>query len=145
MQMNQDFLEFIKLLNIHNAEYVVIGAYARSFYGRPRYTGDIDFFISTSRENAERMMRVLNDFGFGSLGISIDDFMTPGQTIQLGVEPRRIDLLTGISGVEFCDAWKNRESIVIDGVAIQFISREDYIRNKKASGRHKDLADIEDM
>jgi hypothetical protein len=91
------------------------------------------------------MMRLLEDFGFGSRDISVDNFTTPGQTIQLGVEPRRIDILTEISGIDFSSAWKNRQSLRIDDVDVLFISRDDHKKNKRASGRHKDLADIEEM
>lgn len=88
MQINQDFLEFIKLLNINKVRYVVVGAFVRSFLGRPRYTGDIDFFISSSSENASKIIKVLKNFGLGSLGLKQKDFETPGQTIQLGKEPK---------------------------------------------------------
>lgn len=145
MHLNSDFRDFIKLLNTHNVKYMLIGAFVRAFYGRPRYTGDMDIFIETTVINSEAMMNVISDFGFGSTGISANDFLNPDQTIQLGNEPRRIDILTGITGVDFTDAWMNRVRTEIDGIPVNILSKEDYIKNKKALGRHKDLADIEEI
>jgi len=145
MLMNRDFLEFLKLLNTHNVKYIIVGAYVRAFYGRPRYTGDIDIFIEPVESNASCMLHVLDDFGFGSLGLKAEDFTTPHQTIQLGQEPRRIDILTGISGVDFKTAWNNRQVAELDGVKVAFLGKEEYIINKKATGRTKDLADIEEL
>lgn len=145
MHLNSDFRDFIKLLNTHNVKYLLIGAFVRAFYGRPRYTGDMDIFIETTAINSEAIMNVISDFGFGSTGISANDFLNPDQTIQLGNEPRRIDILTGITGVAFTDAWANRVRTEIDGIPVNILSKEDYIKNKKALGRHKDLADIEEI
>lgn len=143
MQLNPDFLEFIRLLNIHKVRYLVVGAFARSFYGHPRYTGDINIFLALSKDNAEKVMAVLKDFGLDSLGLTGNDFLKADQTIQLGTAPRRIDILTGITAVDFETAWKNKKTHKDNGTKIFFISKEDYIINKKALGRHKDLADIE--
>src|SRR5262245_10627356 len=101
MNLLPDWREFIELLNSHGVEYVVVGAWARAFHGIPRSTGDIDFFVRPSAENAERLVRVIERFGFGSLDITSQDFQTKDRVIQLGIEPYRIDLVTGISGVSF--------------------------------------------
>lgn len=145
MQINQDFLEFIRLLNSNKVKYVIVGAYALSFYGRPRFTGDIDIFISSAPDNASRMLKVLESFGMGSLGLTQKDFETPGQIIQLGVAPRRIDILTEITGVDFDRAWVNRVEASLEGERIFYLGKEDYITNKKATGRARDLSDIEDL
>jgi len=145
MLINRDFLEFIKLLNTHKVKHVIVGAYVRAFYGRPRYTGDIDILIEPDESNALKMVKVLDDFGFGSLGLKVDDFTAPGQTIQLGQEPRRIDILTSISGVDFKTAWDNRQITEIDGIKAAFLGKDEYIKNKKSTGRTKDLADIEEI
>jgi len=145
MQLNSDFRDFIKLLNTHKIKYILIGAFVRAYYGRPRYTGDMDIFIEPSPDNAEKMMKVLSDFGFSNIGLVSDDFIIPDQTIQLGNEPRRIDILTGIAGVMFENAWANKEIAEIDNLTINIMHKDDFIKNKKALGRHKDLADIEEI
>ena len=104
-----DWREFIELLNSHSVDYGIVGAWARAFYGVPRSTGDIDFLCADILENAERLVRALDQFGFASLGITPDDFLTPGRVIQLGIDPFRIDIITGISGVSFDEAWRERE------------------------------------
>lgn len=124
---------------------MLTGAFVRAFYGRPRYTGDLDIFIETSPANSEEMMKVLSDFGFGSAGLTADDFIQPDQTIQMGNEPRRIDILTGITGVDFADAWDKRIQSEVDGIPVNILSKDDYIKNKKALGPYKDLADIEEI
>jgi hypothetical protein len=133
------------LLNTHDVRYLVAGAYVRAFYGRPRYTGDLDIFIDTSEDNARKVLNALKDFGFGSLDITTADLLEPDTIIQLGREPRRIDLLTGITGIDFGPAWKNREIYRHPETEIPFLGKEDYITNKKALGRHQDLADIEEL
>ena len=145
MRINQDFLEFIRLLNTHEVRYLIVGAYVRAFYGRPRYTGDMDIFFEATEENARNVCKALDDFGFGSLTINMDDLLTPDTTIQLGREPRRIDLITGITGVDFETAWKNHQVFKHPEMDIPFLGKEDYIANKKALGRHQDLADVEEL
>ena len=122
-----------------------MGAWAVSIYGQPRYTGDLDIFIRKSSENADRLLSALSDFGFGSVGFSKADFLKSNSVIQLGYEPNRIDILTDISGVDFDKAWQKRELVKSEGLEIPFISRKHLIENKKAIGRAKDLADIENL
>jgi len=143
MIFEKDFVYFIELLNTHNVEYMVVGAHALAYHGRPRHTGDLDIWIKPSMENAGKMINVLKDFGFGSLGLTEDDFLKENYVTQLGYPPLRIDILNSISGVNFDDAYKGRILGENDNLHISFINISDFIANKKASGRPKDLGDIE--
>jgi hypothetical protein len=145
MVLNKDFREFIELLNGHNIKYLVVGGYAVTFHGYPRFTDDIDIWVWIDESNAKNLINVLKEFGFGSLDIKTDDFLSPDQIIQLGYPPNRIDLLTSISGVEFEDCYPMRFSTDIDGLKIDFIDIENLKKNKKTTGRHKDLNDLENL
>ena len=140
--LSKDLQEFIRLLNRERVEYLIVGAWAVGFHGRPRYTGDVDIFIRRDAANADRMMRVIEAFGFGHTGLTGEDFLKEDFVVQLGVEPNRIDLLTGISGVDFALAWEQRVSGKVGEVEVNFISRDLLIRNKRAANRDKDLGDI---
>lgn len=142
MHLKADFKDFVASLNAAGVEYVVVGAYAVAFHGIPRFTGDIDFFVAPSRENGEKIVECLRAFGLGALNLTPDDFVDPDRVIQLGVAPNRIDLLTGIEAVSFADVYARRAQTEIDGLQISFISREDLIRNKRATGRPQDAADV---
>jgi hypothetical protein len=142
MIFEQDFIDFIKLLNLHDVEYMIIGAHALAYHGRPRHTGDLDVWIKPSNENASRMIAVLNDFGFGSLGITEQDFLKDNYVTQLGYPPLRIDILNSISGVGFDEAYENKVDGEIDDLRVSFINVNEFIKNKKATGRPKDLGDI---
>lgn len=143
MEIQQDFKELLGLLNAHNVDYMIVGGYALAFYGAPRYTGDIDIFVKPDKKNAEQIMKALDEFGFGSLGIEKTDFIYEDNVVQLGVPPVRIDIITSISGV----TWEKASSLKIEGkygnVSVFFIGKEQFIENKRAIGRKKDLADIE--
>jgi hypothetical protein len=143
MPLNKDLREFIGLLNSHGVEYVVVGGFAMAFHGVPRYTGDIDFLVRVSPANAARIEAVLRDFGFASSGLSAHDFLEPDRVVQLGYPPYRIDLLTSITGVPFDDVWASRIPADLDGLPVAFISKPALIRNKRATGRSQDNADIE--
>jgi len=143
MVLHQDFKEFLKLLNENKVEYLVVGAFALAFYGAPRNTGDIDIWIGIEKNNASRIIKTLVDFGFSSLGYNEKDFLEKDTIIQLGAPPVRIDILTSITGVDFYDSYKRKQTIIIDDVTIPYICKEDFVKNKKAAGRLKDLADIE--
>lgn len=145
MVLHQDFKELLELLSANQVEYLVVGGFALGFHGAPRSTGDIDIWIRVSEENAIRMENVLNQFGLSSLGYRTSDFLDKNSVIQLGVPPVRIDIMMDISGVEFNDAYKNRVITENEGMVINYICKEDFIKNKKASGRLKDLADIESL
>jgi hypothetical protein len=142
MQLDRDFKEFVSLLNAHNVRYLIVGGYAVAAHGLPRYTGDFDTWIWLSKENAKKVLDVLEEFGFGGLAITEEDFSRENSVVQLGYPPQRIDLLTSISGVSFEDAWLRRLDIDIDGEVIGFIGREDLITNKREVGRPQDLADV---
>jgi hypothetical protein len=119
----------------------VVGAHALAWHGLPRYTKDIDLFVHPCPDNAAVLLEVLDEFGFGGLGLKAGDFVNPDQVIQLGREPNRIDLLTGLSGVTWEECRASRVEGKMDGIPVSFLGRESYIRNKLASGRPQDLAD----
>jgi predicted nucleotidyltransferase len=143
--LNQDFREFIQSLNDNGVRYLVIGGYAVAFHGHPRYTRDIDIWIELSPDNAARIVTALEQFGFGSLGLKAADFLTPDQIIQLGYPPSRIDLITTACGVDFADCYAARVTVKVDGVPVGFIDLENLKRNRRASGRLQDLADLENL
>ena len=145
MPLNKDLREFIELLNSNGVEYLVVGAFAVAWHGHPRFTGDIDFFIRPTRENAAAALATLRGFGFGSLDITLEDLSKPDQVIQLGVMPNRIDIITSVSGVDFASAWSGRVFGHIDGTAVQFIGREELLRNKESTGSPKDLGDAHEL
>jgi predicted nucleotidyltransferase len=140
--LSSDVREFIRLLNTKSVKYVIVGAWAVAYHGRPRYTGDLDVFVSRDPDTAERLMEVIQAFGFGQVGIVRNDFLKPDHVVQLGRAPNRIDILTGISGVSFDETWISRHKGAIDDVTVNIISLELLIKNKQATGRDKDLADI---
>lgn len=143
--LNKDFKEFIALLNQHKVDYLVVGGYAVALHGHPRYTKDLDIWLWVDKQNAERIMATLFDFGFSSLELSADDFLTKGYVIQLGQPPFRIDLLTQVDGLEFEACYPEKVIVDIDGVAVNFIDLENLKKNKLASGRFQDLADLENL
>lgn len=145
MNLQKDLREFVELLSALDVHFVIVGAFAVAYHGYPRYTADIDLFVERSSENAERLLRAIHQFGFGEVGLSEADFLKEDQVIQLGVAPNRIDIMTVISGVSFEDAWNSRELGQIGGLTIPFISRDMLKRNKAASGRTQDLADLEHL
>ena len=143
--LNQDFKEFIQLLNKNRVKYLVIGGYAVAIHGHPRYTKDIDIWIETSTENTQKLIKALAEFGFGSLGLVAEDFQSPDQIIQLGYPPNRIDLITSPDGVDFSTCYKSKLRLEIDNIAVNFIDLTNLKQNKKASGRLQDLADLENL
>ncbi|WP_316844436.1 nucleotidyltransferase [Pedobacter psychrodurus] len=145
MIFEPDFIEFIELLNKHEVKYMIVGAHALAFHGRPRHTGDLDIWIKPDHENAEKMINVLTEFGFASLGFKKDDFLRENYVSQIGYPPLRIDILNAISGVEFDEAYENKINAEIDDLVTPFINVQDFITNKVASGRVKDLADIKEL
>lgn len=145
MRVENDFKEFIELLNEHKVRYLIIGGFAYSFYAEPRFTKDIDFYIDTSSVNANKMLKVLEKFGFKDVDLTKDDFQQPEQIIQLGNAPLRIDIVTSIDGVNFKEAWNNRTSGKYGNLNTNFISKSDLIKNKKATGRAQDIADLEKL
>ncbi len=145
--MNKDFNEFLKLLNYHKVKYVIVGAHAVGVHSRPRATGDLDILVRVTMTNAKKIMRVLDDFGFGSAGLTSDDFLKKDEIIQLGYEPVRIDILTSISGVSWSEVWKNKVKGIFGSanIPVYFIGKIQLIKNKKKTGRLQDLADVKQL
>jgi predicted nucleotidyltransferase len=143
--LNKDFKEFIQSLNDNQVHYLVIGGYAVALHGHPRYTKDMDVWIEMKPENAKQITKALEQFGFGSLGLKADDFLVPDQVIQLGYAPNRIDLITTLEGIDFENCYASRVEVKIDDVTVNFIDLENLKRNKKATGRYQDLADLENL
>lgn len=145
IELPRDFKEFLKLLNAKNAEYLLIGGYAVGYHGYPRATNDIDVWVAVKPENAKRIVAALQEFGFDASGLSTAMFLQENQIIRLGVPPMRIEILTGISGVTFDECYAQRISDVIDGIPVNIIDLQNLKLNKKTSGRHKDLDDLENL
>lgn len=143
MEIQPDFKELLALLNKNKVEYIVVGAFAMAFHGFPRFSGDIDIYLHPTPENAGRVETTLRDFGFGSLGLKAEDFSQPGQIIQLGQSPLRIDLITSISGVSWEEADSGKVAGNYGDVPVHYLGRKQLVANKRASGRKKDLADLE--
>jgi hypothetical protein len=143
MEVHPDFKELLELFNAHEVEYLVVGGLALALHGAPRYTGDMDLYVRPSPDNARKIMAALTAFGFGSAGIATDDFLLPGRVIQLGFPPVRIDLTTSISGVSWEEACRNKVVDDYGGVSAPFIGRNEFMANKAATGRKKDLGDLE--
>jgi predicted nucleotidyltransferase len=143
--LNRDFKEFIQSLNDNGVRYLVVGGYAVALHGYPRYTKDIDIWVDMTPENASNILKALNQFGFGSLGVKEAEFTVPDQMLQLGYPPGRIDILTTLPGVEFPECYAARMVVEIDGIPVNFIDLENLKKNKKATGRHQDLADLENL
>lgn len=145
MVLNPDFKEFIQSLNDRQVKYLVIGGYAVAFHGHPRYTKDLDIWMEMTEENAKRLTNALADFGFGSLGLQPKDFLEPEQVIQLGFPPSRIDILMSPKGISFSECFAQRVLTEIDGVQVAFIDLQNLLKNKRATGRYQDLADVENL
>jgi hypothetical protein len=141
-KLNQDFREFIALLEKHAVEYLIVGGYAVAFHGFPRYTGDIVFFVAVSESNATGLLAVFEDFGFGNIGIEKADFQQPDFVVEIGREPRKIQVLTGIDGVTFEECRQHGITETYGGMSLNFIGIDELLRNKQASARAKDLIDV---
>lgn len=145
MEIHRDFRELLELFSVHRVEYVIVGGYAMALHGLPRSTGDIDLLINPTRPNAERIVAALGSFGFASLGLQPEDFTVPGQIIQLGYPPVRIDILTSIDGVTWEQVDQGKLSGEYDGVPVHFIGRQEFVANKRATGRLRDKGDLESL
>jgi hypothetical protein len=140
-----DFAEMLRELSAAGAEFLIVGGHARAAYGEPRATKDIDIWIRATPENAAKVWQALASFGAPADAISVDELSTPGITFQIGVEPRRIDIITEISGVTFDEAWPHRVEANFAGESYPVIGKADFIRNKRAAGRLQDLADVDHL
>jgi hypothetical protein len=142
MALSKDWREFLELLNSRAVDYVIVGAQSLAFHGLPRHTGDLDILVRPTPENARLLLAILNQFGFEQSGFKETDFLQPGQIIQLGRVPSRIDLLTSISGVSTAEAFAGKISAILDGIPVFILGKDALIRNKRAVGRPQDLADL---
>jgi hypothetical protein len=142
MGLSKDWREFLELLNSSGVDYVIVGAQSLAFHGRPRHTGELDILVRPTSENARLLLAVLNQFGFEQSNFKETDFLLPGQIIQLGRAPSRIDLLTSLTGVVIDEAFNTKVSAIIDGIPVFMLGRDALIRNKRAVGRPQDLADL---
>ena len=143
MNVSKDFEELFACLNARGVKYLVVGAYAVAFHAKPRYTKDLDILVETTRENAQRLLEALADFGLGGLKLTAEDFVRPDQVIQVGVVPNRVDFITSISGVGFEEAWAGRVSGAFGDQRVSYIGKAELISNKRAAGRPQDQIDID--
>jgi hypothetical protein len=141
---SRDFTDFLKVLAEHQVKALIIGAFAVAFHAKPRFTKDLDVFVEATAQNAERLLVAIDAFGFGTLGLTVDDFV-PGRITQLGYPPHRIDLVTSIDGVTFDEAWASRVAGKYGGVDVWYIGRDALIRNKTAAARPRDLMDLDTL
>lgn len=143
MQAEKDYEELLKLFNKNKVKYCIVGAYALAFYANPRYTKDMDILVEPDVENAHRIVKSLNEFGFKNLRLTEKDFSRKNKIIQLGYEPLRVDILTSIEGTDFREVWKNKRVSKYGKQRIFFIGMSELIKNKKASRRKQDKVDLE--
>ncbi len=143
MEIQPDFRDLLKLFNDHGVEYIIVGGYALAFHGAPRFTGDLDLFIRPSSDNARKVLNALDGFGFNFPNLTLDDFQKPDTVVQLGLPPIRIDLITSISGVPWEEADAHKEAGMYGEIPVCYLGRNEFIKNKTASGRKKDIADLE--
>lgn len=140
--LNKNFKDMLSALSAAGVEFLVVGAHAMAAHGIPRATGDIDLWVRPTKENAERVWLALERFGAPRSSLSQDDFITPDTVYQIGVPPERIDILTSIDGVLFDEAWQSRIQLIVEGITVAYLGREQLLKNKRACGRPKDLADV---
>ena len=145
MNLQGDLKECVGSLLARHVEFLVVGGHAVAFHGYPRLTQPVDLFVRPTRENGQRIVDALTAFGFASLGLTADAFTAPDRVIQLGRAPNRIDLLTGIPGVSFDEAWSARVEADLDGLHVFVIGRADLLKNKRATGRPQDVADVDHL
>ena len=142
MKIHPDFRDFILALNNNKVEHVIVGSFALAFHGHPRATGDIDIWIQPTSFNAQAALKALKDFGFENIDLKEDDILS-GKIIQLGYPPVRIDIITILDGLNSDEIWNSRQSGKFGNLEVTYIGRDAFIKNKRALGRHKDLADLE--
>ncbi len=143
--LTKDFKEFVKLLIDYKVEYLIVGGYAVGFHGYPRFTGDLDIWINPTKANAHNLLKVVDKFGFSEFNLTVADFIKEGNVIQFGYQPVRIDVLNKLDGVEFNECYNRKSSVKIDDIEIDFIGLNDLLKNKRASGRYRDLDDAQNL
>ena len=142
MDLAPDFNEFCGLLNARGVEFVIVGAHALAFHGAPRFTGDLDILVRPTEANAERVLRAIGEFGFPIDNLSVAKIVSPRCIIEMGVVPVQIHVMSQIDGVSWEEVWQGRETVTFGTHLVPFIGRQEFLRNKRAAGRPKDLADI---
>ncbi len=145
MIFEKDYIDFLRLLKENEVTFLVIGGYALAVHERPRFTGDLDIWIDANEENAQKVIKAINEFGFTSLNVSSEDFLSKDYFVQMGYEPVRIDVTANISGTTFKEAFPNRKEVEIQDMIIPFIGIEELIKNKLASGRDQDIVDVKKL
>ena len=143
MEIQKDYRDLLASLSAHGVECIIVGAYALAYHGAPRLTGDLDILVNMAGANPERVMAALGEFGFESPDLAANDFRQPENVIQLGVPPLRVDILTTLTGVSWEQAWAGKVAATYGDVPVFYLGREEFIANKRALGRKRDLADIE--
>ncbi len=145
LELSKDFEDFIRLLNKYEVRYLIVGGYSVAFHGYPRYTRDIDLLIAVATDNAKKMVRVVDEFGFASLNLKEKDFLDEEMIIQIGMEPNRVDIICGIEGFQFDEYYERREVFLNNNLVLPFVNKEGLKLLKKLAGRTKDLADLEEL
>lgn len=145
MVLDENFKEFIRLLNVNGVKYLVIGGFAVAYHGYPRYTKDIDFWIWANPDNADKVLKTVHDFGFGMLGLQKEDLLNENNVIQLGHEPNRIDLIMDLEGLDFEICFAQRQDAEFEHLPIYFLSLDDLVKNKLSTGRLKDKVDAQTL
>lgn len=145
MELTRDFKELLILLNENKVEYLIVGGYAVIIYGYPRLTIDIDIWVNPVKDNSEKVIKTIKDFGFSFENLTEKDFEKSDNVIQLGRPPYRVDFLTSIEGMDFNKCYKRKYIYKKDDLILNFISKEDLIENKKSIGRNKDLDDVSNL
>jgi hypothetical protein len=143
--MNPDFVDLLRAFAAADVRFLIVGAYALAHHGRPRATGDLDVWVDPTPENAVRVMSALAAFGAPLAGVTEEDFSRPGIVLQIGVPPGRIDILTELTAITFEEAWPGRDEGRFGDLTVGFLGREAFVRNKRATGRAKDLGDLEGL
>jgi len=143
MEVQSDFRDLLTLFNVHEVDYIIVGDYALAFHGAPRFTGDLDILVKSDAGNAQCIIEALEEFGFRSAGLTAEDFQSPDIVVQLGYLPIRIDIITSLTGVSIEDAFTSRIEGKYGGITVYYIGREQFVANKRAIGRKRDLADLE--
>lgn len=142
MRLEPDYEELLKLFNKHKVKYCIVGAFAFAFHAQPRYTKDLDILVEAAIENGKKVISALEEFGFGSLKLTPEDFSEERQIIQLGYEPVRVDLLTSIKGISFSEIWEHKKTGSYGKVKVFFIGKNELIKSKKISNRAQDKIDL---
>lgn len=142
MNASKDFEELFGCLNARKVKALIVGAYAVAFHAKPRFTKDIDVLVEPTQENAERLLQALDEFGFGSIGLTVEDFTQPGRIVQLGYPPNRIDILTSLQGVTFEEAWSGRAAGTYGSQEVFYLGKSELIRNKRSVARPQDQMDL---